>query len=96
MNTPPGRPGADHEVTCRPETIGRVVNGVVVWPEARMRTRLGLESLAAAGIADDCPRSLVIGATLPGGAADDAETPRALLLADAFTIDDDGFLVVRD
>lgn len=96
MNTPPGRPGADHEVTCRPETIGRVVNGVVVWPEARMRTRLGLESLAAAGIADDSPRSLVIGATLPGGAANDAETPRALLLADAFTIDDDGFLVVRD
>ncbi|MFM7108703.1 MAG: 1-acyl-sn-glycerol-3-phosphate acyltransferase [Planctomycetaceae bacterium] len=95
MNTPPARAATGQEVTCRPDTVGRVVNGVVVWPEARERTRLGLASLAAAGIADDSTQSLVIGATLPRAAADDEEIPRALPLADAFTIDDDGFLIVR-
>jgi 1-acyl-sn-glycerol-3-phosphate acyltransferase len=95
MNTPPARSGTAHEVTSKPDTVGRVVSGVVVWPEARARIRLGLESLAAAGVADDSPRSLVIGATLPSRAGADATLPRCTLLADAFTVDEDGFLVAR-
>ncbi len=95
MNTPLSRAGVEHEVVCKPGTVGRVVSGVVVWPEARMRTRLGLDSLAAAGIPDDSPRSLVIGATLPGPVGLDADAPRAVLLSDTFIVDDDGFLVGR-
>ncbi len=95
MNTPPARAAADHEVTCRPETVGRVLNGVVVWPEARMRPRLGRPSLAAAGIPDDTPRSVVIGATLPRPGSGGSAPPRAVLLAASFDVDAEGFLVVR-
>jgi 1-acyl-sn-glycerol-3-phosphate acyltransferase len=95
MNTPPARAGGDHEVTSKPDTVGHVVNGVVVWPEARLRTRLGLESLAATGVPDDSPRSFVIGATLPSAAGVDPVCSRAALLADTFDIDADGFLVAR-
>ncbi|MFM9058526.1 MAG: 1-acyl-sn-glycerol-3-phosphate acyltransferase [Planctomycetaceae bacterium] len=96
MNTPPARAGVDHEVTCRPDTLGRVVNGVAVWPEAALRIRLGLESLAAAGVPDDSPRSLVIGATLPRGPGADRAVPGAVPLADTCRIDDEGFLVPGD
>jgi hypothetical protein len=65
-----------------------VVNGVVVWPAASMRQRLGFEALP--GIAID--RSVVIGATLPcpGGSA--CEHPRAAVLADLVSIDEEGFI----
>ncbi len=92
MNTPPSRPGVGHEIVCKPESVGRVVNGVVVWPAAGMRRPLGLESLRAAGIPDDAPATLAIGATLGGP---DRDAPRAVLLADAFDVDGDGFLVAR-
>jgi hypothetical protein len=95
MNTPPARAGVEHEVICKPDTVGRVVAGVVVWPEAATRTRLGLDSRAAAGVPDDSPRSLAIGATLPCPANADRTVPRAALLADDFTVDVDGFLVAR-
>jgi acyl-[acyl-carrier-protein]-phospholipid O-acyltransferase / long-chain-fatty-acid--[acyl-carrier-protein] ligase len=95
MNTPPARAGVEHEVICKPDTVGRVVAGVVVWPEATVRTGLGLESLAAAGVPCDSPRSLVIGATLPCPAGCDPTVPSAALLADDFTVDTDGFLVAR-
>jgi hypothetical protein len=96
MNTPPQRIGWDHETIHRPETVGRVVNGVVVWPRAADRAALGLESLAAQGVGPGEPRTLVIGATLPWP-ADGSRTaaPRAALLADAFDVDKDGFLVPR-
>ncbi|MFM9024645.1 MAG: hypothetical protein ACKON7_04795, partial [Planctomycetaceae bacterium] len=95
MNTPPARSGAAQEVTSKPDSVGRVVGGVAVWPEARTRIRLGLDSLAKAGVPDDSPRSLVIGATLPSPAGVEATAPRCTLLADAFAVDEDGFLVPR-
>lgn len=92
MNTPASRRGGDHETTCDAGSVGRVVNGVVVWPSASMRLRLGLEPLP--DIAGD--RSVVIGATLPcpGGAA--RESPRATLLADLVSVDEEGFLRPRE
>ena len=85
MNTPPARIEWDHETIHRPETVGRVVNGVVVWPRATMRPSLGLPSLAAEGIPDDATATLVIAAT----------GSKPVLLADAFDLDKEGFLTAR-
>jgi acyl-[acyl-carrier-protein]-phospholipid O-acyltransferase/long-chain-fatty-acid--[acyl-carrier-protein] ligase len=101
MNSPPARATADHEVTLKADTVGRVVNGVVVWPEAAMRDRLGRESLVDQGIATGENRTLVIGAALPprqGFRPEPtvADRPTACLLDTAFDVDKDGFLVVRE
>ena len=91
MNTPPQRINWDHEAINRPDTVGRVVNGVAVWPHAADRWPLGLEP--PPDIDRNEQRTLVIGATLsprPGGGP-----PRAALLADVFDVDKDGFLVAR-
>ena len=82
------------------DTVGRVVNGVVVWPEAAIRDRLGLESLVDQGIATSETRTLVIGATLPppdgnGHGTTGSARPTARLLDTAFDVDKEGFLVVR-
>jgi len=95
MNTPPTRAGGSHEVTCKHDTVGRVVNGVVVWPRAAMRPPLGLASLADWGVPDDAGATLVIAATLPGGANLPSDEPRAFRLADRFDVDGDGFLIAR-
>ena len=96
MNTPAKRIAWDHEVITKPDTVGRVVNGVVVWPHAADREPLGLEPLTAQGIASGEPRTLVIGATLPWPAGEGKTAdPRAVLLANAFDVDKDGFLVPR-
>ena len=101
MNSPPSRAAADHEVTLKADTVGRVVNGVVVWPEAAFRDRLGLPSLVDQGIATGETRTLVIGATLPsqtgrvpGKAGVDG--PAACVLGTAFEVDKEGFLVVKE
>ena len=100
MNSPPARAGVVHEITLKADTVGRVVNGVVVWPEAATRDRLGLESLVDQGISGQETRTLVIGATLPQTASS-TETksgdfrPRAVVLDTAFEVDKDGFLVVK-
>ena len=101
MNSPPARATADHEVTLKSETVGRVVNGVVVWPEAAMRDRLQREPLVDEGISTGEPRTLVIGATLPPHAgfrphAPAPNGPTACLLDTAFDVDKEGFLVVRE
>ena len=85
MNTPAKRIEWDHETIAKPETVGRVVNGVVVWPQAGMRLPLGLSSLAAEGVPDDATATLAITAT----------GSKAALLADAFDVDKDGFLIPR-
>jgi len=85
MNTPAKRIEWDHETLAKPETVGRVVNGVVVWPRAEMRPPLGLPSLADQGIPDDATATLAITAT----------GSKAALLADAFDVDKDGFLIPR-
>jgi len=92
MNTPPARAASEFEVTHKPETLGRVLNGGVVWPRAASRSPLGLSSLVAAGIPDHSEASLVISALLarPGDGS-----PGATLLADALDVDKEGFLVPR-
>ena len=101
MNSPPARVHAEHEVTLKADTVGRVVNGVVVWPEASIRDRLGLRTLVDEGIAPGEDRTLVIGATLPSRAASHsgdtpADPPPVCLLATRFDVDKEGFLVVRE
>ncbi|MFM8952601.1 MAG: 1-acyl-sn-glycerol-3-phosphate acyltransferase [Planctomycetaceae bacterium] len=92
MNTPPSRIAWDHEAITKPDTVGRVVNGVVVWPRASQRTALGLPSLAGSGIDDAATATLPIAAT---GLRNGRNQPRAALLSEAFDIDKDGFLVPR-
>jgi acyl-[acyl-carrier-protein]-phospholipid O-acyltransferase/long-chain-fatty-acid--[acyl-carrier-protein] ligase len=94
MNTPPKRIVWDHEVITKPDTVGRVVNGVVVWPHAADREPLGLEPLTAQGIGSGERRTLVIGATLPWPAGEwKTAAPRGVLLVDACDVDKDGFLI---
>ncbi len=92
MNTPPARSAGDFEVTSKPETVGRVLNGSVVWPKASVRPPLGLPSLAPRGIPDDSESTLVISAMLP---CPGKSGPGATLLTDAFDVDKEGFLVPR-
>jgi 1-acyl-sn-glycerol-3-phosphate acyltransferase len=87
MNSPPARVSAAHEVTRKAGSVGRVVQGVVVWPTAGARARLDREPIAVATSSPD--RSLLIGATLPTAAG---SGPRAVLLDTTFTVDEDGFL----
>jgi hypothetical protein len=91
MNSPPARMVA-HEVTLNRESVGRVVNGVVVWPRAADRARLARPPLDS-GSSGSGEQTLVIGATLPGAEGDE---PRSLLLGEAFDVDADGFLVLRE
>ncbi len=96
MNTPRTRIEWDHETIAKPETVGRVVNGVVVWPMAALRPPLGLlPSLAAQGIPDTVEATLAIAATAAAASGADASRPRAVLLRDAFDVDKEGFLVAR-
>jgi acyl-[acyl-carrier-protein]-phospholipid O-acyltransferase/long-chain-fatty-acid--[acyl-carrier-protein] ligase len=92
MNTPPARIVWDHETITKPETLGRVVNGVAVWPQMADRAALQRPPLAASEIAS-ASGTLVVAATAAGRR--DAR-PQAVVLSDAFDIDKDGFLVARD
>ncbi len=92
MNTPPARAAGEFEVTSKPDSLGRVLNGNVIWPSGSMRPPLGLPSLASSGIPDDVDATLVISAMLPCPAA---SSPGARLLADTLDVDKEGFLVPR-
>jgi acyl-[acyl-carrier-protein]-phospholipid O-acyltransferase/long-chain-fatty-acid--[acyl-carrier-protein] ligase len=91
MNTPPARAAGDFEVTSKPDTLGRVLNGSVVWPRASERSALRLPSLASDGIPDDAESTLVISAMVPCPAT--PSSPGARLLSDALDVDKEGFLV---
>jgi len=95
MNTPPARSTGTFEVTYKPHTLGRVLNGGVVWPRAATRRPLGLPSLAAVGVADDAAATLLVSALLPRPAGEADRGPTAALLGDALDVDEDGFLVPR-
>ena len=92
MNTPPKRIEWNHEAICKPDALGRVINGVVVWPQVADRARLGLPALPEPPDLGESSRTLAIGATFAGGPGN---APRAVLLAEAFDIDGEGFLVPR-
>jgi len=92
MNTPAARVPAGHDVPLRPESLGRVVNGAVVWPVAHQRAALGLPPFPGLDAGDT--RCLVIGAMLPRPAdGTPPAEPAAILLDDRLAIDADGFLV---
>jgi hypothetical protein len=59
------------------------------------RQPLDLPSLAAGGIPDDAAGTLAIAATGGSGSGPRGLGPRAVLLADAFDVDAEGFLVAR-
>ena len=92
MNTPSARIDWDHETITKPETVGRVVNGVAVWPRAADRATLQRPPLAAAAAADAAAGTLVVAATAAGRRDG---SPQAVVLSDAFDVDKDGFLVAR-
>jgi acyl-[acyl-carrier-protein]-phospholipid O-acyltransferase/long-chain-fatty-acid--[acyl-carrier-protein] ligase len=98
MHTPPAR-AASHETTWKAGSVGRVVNGAVVWPQASVRQAAAREPLSrlCVAAADALPpepeisaRSLAIGATIPA-----SEGLGCLCLTDSFDVDEDGFLVLR-
>lgn len=92
MNTPRTR-GPAQQTTSKSETIGRVVNGAVVWPRASLRaeTERGPLPASAAATAPPAPdASLAIAATMPGDGG-----PGWVELAERFDVDDDGFLRLR-
>jgi acyl-[acyl-carrier-protein]-phospholipid O-acyltransferase/long-chain-fatty-acid--[acyl-carrier-protein] ligase len=93
MNTPPARIGWDHETISKPETVGRVVNGVAVWPRVADRAALQRPPLAASAAAEPASGTLAIAATSAGRRDG---SPQAVVLSDAFDMDKDGFLVPRD
>ena len=97
MNTPPSRFAFDEMVTCRPASLGRVVMGVVVWPLAADRARLGLEPLDGDAPEDlaAADASLVVAATgirHTSGGGDGGRQPPSCLLRGAYLVDDHGFL----
>jgi len=105
MNTPPSRSAGAHEITFKAGTLGRVVNGTVVWPRREERNGLGLRSLpegvAASGLhpGEASPRGgtggaipLVVAATAPVRAETASGMPAVALLATPLEIDADGFL----
>jgi hypothetical protein len=87
MNTPPSRFAVDEMVTCRPASLGRVVTGVVVWPEASLRVRLGLGGEAAPADA-----TLVVAAGGARRGSDEPDDPPSFLLPPGYLVDDEGFL----
>jgi len=96
MNTPSLRSLADHELTQKSESVGRVLNGVVVWPEACARQRLNREPLESVVVKEGDARTLLIGATLSLPLENiDSDQPAAFFLDSAWTVDKDGFLVAQ-
>lgn len=89
MNSPPSRATAAHEVTINRESVGRVINGAVLWPSFAARQRLGRPPLAGVAAAADDERSLVVTATAPTAAAE----PLAALLGESLAVDGEGFLI---
>jgi 1-acyl-sn-glycerol-3-phosphate acyltransferase len=92
MNTPPARAGAAHESTCKPGSLGRVLNGAVVWPHGPERWRLGVQPTLAEAMKPAADRTLLVAATIPRPGAADADLPGAVFLDAALAVDDDGFL----
>jgi 1-acyl-sn-glycerol-3-phosphate acyltransferase len=79
MNTPPSRAAGPHEVTCKAGTLGRVVNGVVVWPRSDERARLGLEPLPRDSFlkrgGEESPSGGRLDGGLPAATSPDARSP---------------------
>ncbi|MFM8893748.1 MAG: hypothetical protein ACKOTB_19450, partial [Planctomycetia bacterium] len=92
MNSPPARATAPHEVTLKAGSPGRVVNGVVVWPQAALRQALGLTAEGPKTGGEPPHRTLVIAAT---AAEPRFDHPRSLVLEADVDVDKEGFLVVR-
>ena len=102
MNVPENRSVASHEVTRKKGTFGRVINGVVIWPDVFVRSELGMTPFIQGNCSHEgISRGVIVGATIVHGAVcrsreSNAEVDARLgssSLPAALTIDDDGFLV---
>jgi len=94
MNAPSSRFDSDFEVAGRPESLGRVVMGVVVWPQASARDRLRLAPTGDdASMADS---TLVVAATgarqTTSALSGDPTAPPSFGLPPGYLVDDQGFL----
>ena len=95
MNSPPARSTVDHELTNKPETLGRIVNGAVLWQDAIQRRRLGRRPMECVPIDGDAlSLPLLIGAVCSRPAGEtDSSTPVACTLGVGHLVDDDGFVL---
>ena len=90
MNTPPCRNVVAHEATNKPGTLGRVLNGSVVWPTAATRRALGMpETSATAAVEAALP--LALGAGFAGVRGESTEL--VPLPLPGISVDADGFLL---
>ncbi|MBT4885757.1 MAG: hypothetical protein HON07_00910 [Planctomycetaceae bacterium] len=89
MNTPPSR-SQSQEKTYSSDSVGRVVNGAVVWPRASLRRLAAAEPLAGEAFESDADSSLLVSAMCKGN-----EGIGWKMLSEQFDVDDNGFLRLR-
>jgi acyl-[acyl-carrier-protein]-phospholipid O-acyltransferase/long-chain-fatty-acid--[acyl-carrier-protein] ligase len=90
MNTPPCRNVSPHEMTSKAGTLGRVLNGSVVWPTAAARRVLGFsETPEVAAVDGGLPLALGAGFVARRRNATDL----APLPLPGIVVDHDGFLL---
>ena len=87
MNTPPSR-AESQEKTYAPDSVGRVVNGAVVWPRTSLRRLAIAEPLSENGFEGE--GSLLVSAMCQGD-----EGIGWKMLSEQFDVDDNGFLRLR-
>ena len=89
MNTPPSR-SVSKENTYDCDSVGRVVNGAVVWPRASLRGPAGFGPLTDEDSQPDEHRSLVVSAMSQG-----SDGIGWNVLDEQFDVDENGFLRLR-
>jgi acyl-[acyl-carrier-protein]-phospholipid O-acyltransferase/long-chain-fatty-acid--[acyl-carrier-protein] ligase len=89
MSTPPSR-AQSQEKTFAPDSVGRVVNGAVVWPRASLRSLAIAKPLSGNGFGSDGDGSLLVSAMCKGD-----EGIGWKMLSEQFDVDDNGFLRLR-
>ena len=89
MSTPPSR-SVSKENTYACDSVGRVVNGAVVWPRASLREPAGLGPLTDADSQPNGDSSLVVSAMSQG-----SDGIGWNVLDEQFDVDENGFLRLR-
>jgi hypothetical protein len=89
MSTPPSR-SASQEKTYAPDSVGRVVNGAVVWPRASLREPAGFEPLSDEAPQPNGDSTLVVSAMSQG-----SDGIGWNVLDEQFDVDENGFLRLR-
>ena len=89
MSTPPSR-STSQQKTYDPDSVGRVVNGAVVWPRASLRGSAGFEPFG-----DESPRSYGDSSLVVSAMSQGFDGIGWKLLEEQFDVDDNGFLRLR-